>query len=139
MSEEETTTVTLATNPYQEFVTKHNENYVMKCKDLGLQNEYTLDVDGKSITYVRKRLKTKEFTELERARASIEKASLKLKDPLDVAERQAELYFKIAQAYLINKDTALPIQKEEFVNMIWEDIKIVIDACHIRTLMGIPS
>src|ERR1051326_2933422 len=108
----------------------------MKCKELGLKETYDLQCNGKQVVYKRKRLTTKQYTELEKARQKSDRES---KNSLETAERVAELYLLMAQAYLENTETHAPITKEEFENMIWEEIRVVIDACHIRTLMGVPS
>ena len=55
------------------------------------------------------------------------------------AKRTANVYFEIGKAYLKNKDTNQPITKEEYENCIWEDIKLVLDACHLRTMIGVPN
>lgn len=139
LSEEEELEDTVKTNPLKDFTNRYTADYMKKCKELGLQDEYTIDSNGRAHTYTRKRLTTKKYVEVERARAIIEKEGSSLKNRLDKAEKEAELYLLIGQAYLTNKESGQPIQKEEFENMLWEDIKIVIDACHLRTLMGIPS
>jgi ABC-type siderophore export system fused ATPase/permease subunit len=124
---------------FEKFMQQYNESYVMRCKELGLQNEYQLDVNGKTITYIRKRLTTRQYTDLEKARAETDKKNAASKDAMENAERMAELYLFTGQAYLTNKETQKPIQKEEFENMIWEDIKMVLDACHLRSMLGVPN
>ena len=40
----------------------------MKCKELGLKNEYIIESDGKPLTFTRNRLTTKQFNDLEQER-----------------------------------------------------------------------
>jgi hypothetical protein len=123
---------------FESFMQQYNEGYIMRCKELGLQEEYELEVDGKITIFKRKRLTARVFNELEKARAEVEKKNRESDDGIANAERQAELYFHIAQAYLTNKDTGQPISKDDYLNIIWEDTKLVLDACHLRTMMGTP-
>ena len=123
--------------PFEKFIEGYNQDYVMKCKDLGLKNEYELEVNGKPVIFTRKRLTTKQFNDLEQARNKTDKETTD--DAMINATRTAELYLTIAQAYLVNKDTQVAITKEEYENTIWEDIKLVLDSCHLRTLIGVPN
>ena len=126
--------------PFEKFIEQYNQSYVMKCKELGLKNEYILESNGIPKTFIRSRLTTKQFNELEQARQKTEKENLdNALDVMENAKRTANVYFLVAQAYLKNKDTSQPITKEEYENCIWEDIKIVLDACHLRTVIGVPS
>ena len=109
----------------------------MKCKELGKQDEYTLESNGKQITFLRKRLTTRAFNDLEQTRSKTDKEVSD--DAMANAQRTAELYLKIAQAYLTNKETNQPISKEDYENCFWEEIKIVLDACHLRTMTGLPN
>ncbi len=112
----------------------------MECRKLGLQNEYTIEVDGKPITFIRKRLTTKQFNDLEKERSKTENDNLNApQDTMEVANRTALIYLKTAQAYLKHKETGEPITKEQYENTVWEDIKIVLDACHLRTMIGTPN
>ena len=125
--------------PFEKFIRENNEGYVMKCKELGLQNEYTIESNGKPITYTRKRLTARQYTDLEKARAEISKKNEKDPASIQAAEDACLLYLTIGQAYLTNTETGHPITKDEFENMIWEDIKIILDACHLRSMTGVPS
>ena len=127
-------------SPFEKFIQQYNEGYVMKCKELGLKNEYILESNGIPKTFTRSRLTTKQFNELEQARQKTEKENLdNALDVMENAKRTANVYFLVAQAYLKNKDTSQPITKEEYENCIWEDIKIILDACHLRTVLGVPN
>lgn len=133
-----------ATDAWNEFVKKHSEGYALKCKDFGLRTEYTLDVDGKQVTYKRNRLKTRQNTDLEKTRQRMDREAAAIGggsggQSIEQAEKVAELYLLMGQAYLTNKETGQPLTKDEFENMIWEDIRFVIDSCHIRTSLGVPN
>jgi hypothetical protein len=126
--------------PFEKFIETYNQDYVMKCKELGLKNEYILESDGKPLTFTRNRLTTKQFNTLEQARQQTEKENFdNALDVMENAKRTANVYFLVAQAYLKNKDTGNPITKEEYENCIWEDIKIILDACHLRTVLGVGN
>ena len=125
--------------PFEKFIEQYNQSYVMKCKELGLKNEYILESNGVPLTFIRKRLTTRQFNDLEQIRSQTDKENLESKDAMADAKRTANVYFEMAKAYLTNKDTNQPMTKEEYENSIWEDIKQVLDACHLRTLMGVPT
>lgn len=124
------------TPAFQKFIDQYNQDYVLKCKEVGLKNEYTLEIDGKEITFIRKRLTTKQFNDLEQERNRMDKENIAELDAMASAKRIAEVYFISAQAYLKNKETGQPITKEEYENTFWEDIKLIIDSCHLRTMIG---
>jgi hypothetical protein len=127
---------TVTQSAFDKFIQQYNETYIVKCKELGQKQEYTIDIDNKPTTFVRKRLTTRAFNELEASRGKVERENRESNDGMENANRQANLYLEIAQAYLTNKETGQPITKEEFENCFWEDIKLILDACHLRTMMG---
>lgn len=120
---------------FDKFIQNHNEDYIIKCRELGQKNEYVIESNGKPITFIRKRLTTRQFNDLELERNRTEKDTPPT-DSMEYANLTATMYFKTAQAYLNNKETGQPMTKEEYENCIWEDIKIILDACHLRTIMG---
>ena len=125
---------------FDKFIQNHNEDYIIKCRELGQKNEYILEVNGLPVTFVRKRLTTRQFNDLEKERNKTEEDNKNNPtDSMEYANNTAMVYFKTAQAYLNNKDTNQPMTKEEYENCIWEDIKIILDACHLRTIMGVPN
>ena len=126
--------------PFEKFIENYNQDYIMKCKELGQKNEYVLEVDGKPVTFVRQRLTTRAFNDLEVERSKIENENMmNPTDTMENANRTANIYLKTAQAYLKNKETGQPITKEEYINTIWEDVKIILDSCHLRTMLGVPN
>jgi len=126
--------------PFDKFVQNHNEEYIMKCKELGQKNEYVLESNGKPITFIRKRLTTREFNDLEQERNKTESENANNPDEaMENANRTAIIYLKTAQAYLKHKDTGEPITKEEYENCFWDDVKIILDACHLRTILGVGN
>ena len=126
--------------PFDKFVQNHNEEYIMKCKELGQKNEYVLESNGKPITFVRRRLTTRQFNDLEQERNKTENENANNPDEaMENANRTAIIYLKTAQAYLKHKDTGEPITKEEYENCFWDDIKIILDACHLRTILGVGN
>ncbi len=131
--------VAVTQSAFDKFIQQYNEGYIVKCKELGQKNEYTIDSCDKPITFVRKRLTTRAFNDLEASRGKVERENRESNDGMENANRQASLYLEIAQAYLTNKATGEKISKEEFENCFWEDIKLILDACHLRTMMGSPN
>ena len=130
---------TKTSTPFEKFIEQFNEGYVIKLKEIGQKNEYIINVDDKPITYIRKTLKTRQFNELEQLRAKTEQAKLDSTEAMERTKLEADMYFAVAQAYLKNKDTGEPITEEQFGNTIWEEVKMICDACHFRTTLGIPS
>ena len=126
-------------DPMKEFMSKYSSEYATGCKKLGLQESYTLDANGHLLTFTRKRLKTKEYMALEKTRLDFEKKNMMSEDPMEVANNIAEMYLVIGQAYLTNIETGQPLQKSEFENMVWEEIKQILDACQLRTSLGVTN
>ncbi len=139
MSAETEQPTAVTQSAFDKFIQQYNEGYIVKCKELGQKDEYTIDINDKPTTFVRKRLTTRAFNILEASRGKVERENRESNDGMENANRQANLYLEIAQAYLKNKVTGEPITKEEFENCFWEDIKLILDACHLRTMMGAPS
>lgn len=126
-------------DPMKEFMSKYSAEYANGCKKLGTQDIYTLNVNGQNLSFSRKRLKTKEFMALEKTRLEFEKKNMSIEDPMDIANNIAEMYLIIGQAYLTNVETQQPLQKSEFENMAWEEIKQILDACQLRTSLGVTN
>jgi hypothetical protein len=126
-------------DPWKEFMSKYSTENATAFKKLGVQDTYTLEANGQDLTFKRKRLTTKQYMALEKTRIEFEKKSMLADDPLDVANHVAEMYLIIGQAYLTNVETHQPLQKNEFENMVWEEIKQILDACQLRTAMGVTN
>lgn len=80
-------------------------------------------VDGK--TYTRRKITTRAFHQLEKARAAFSKEE----DQDKATDILAGLYKDAAQMYLGMTD-------DEFFNSSWEELKFAIDACNFRTIYG---
>jgi hypothetical protein len=126
-------------DPWKEFMSKYSTEYATACKKLGTQDSYTLEANGQELTFSRKRLRTKEYMALEKTRLEFEKKNMMTEDPMEVANNVAEMYLIIGQAYLTNIETKQALQKNEFENMVWEEIKQILDACQLRTAMGVTN
>ena len=88
---------------------------------LAKDNKYIIEGNE----YTRKKIKFKQFTELEILRARFTKE----KDPVKAAQYLLDTYVKCAEFYL-------GISKEEFEEMDWEVTKSILDACNLRTIRG---
>lgn len=88
------------------------------------QSKY--NIDGQE--YVRKKIKVREFNELERLRGKLTKE----KDPVKATDLLIDVYAKCAELYLgVDKDT--------FEEMDWEITKPILDGCSYRSVRGIPN
>ncbi|HTH21413.1 MAG TPA: hypothetical protein VL854_04275 [Nitrososphaeraceae archaeon] len=92
--------------------------------ELAKLDKYTFN--GK--TYDRKKIKNKQFFELERLRAKFAKE----KDQEAATEHLINVYVKCAEYYL-------GMSAEEYDELDWEDTKPILDACNFRSVRGLPS
>lgn len=86
----------------------------------------TYNIEGHE--YRRKKIKVKQFHELERLRAKFSKE----KDPEKATEYLIDTYAKCAEFYL-------GIERETYEELDWEVTKPILDACNFRSLRGIPN
>lgn len=92
--------------------------------ELAKLNKY--NIDGKE--YDRKKIKNKQFFELERMRGQFNKE----KDPVKGTDLLINIYVKCAEYYL-------GMTAEEFDDLDWEVTKPILDACNYRSVRGLPS
>lgn len=116
------------TKEWDRFLGQINDNYIQILRDYAPKNEFVLEVGGTQKTYVRKKIRAREYAALERMRGQL----LKEKDTEKTADIQMDIYEKCASAYL-------SMSKEDFENSDYEELKKICDACNFRTLHGIPS
>ena len=113
------------------------EEHMRRMKQLAPQEEYTLDIDGKNITYKRRKIRTAE-------RAKLEVIRQELADSLENNRKsypllEDKLYKQMAEYYLINSKTGKGMTKDEFDLTEFEEIKQILNACAFRTERPIPS
>jgi len=119
------------TAAYKKFMGETNDAYIEILKKLSRVNEFNIDVDGASKTYLRHKIKGKEYTEIEKLRAKY--ATLTEKRRFEEAsDIYIEIYEKCALYYL-------GMSKQDFENGDLEEIKKVCDACSHRTLFPLPN
>ena len=88
-----------------------------------LAKKKTYVIEGQE--YTRKKIKVKQFNDLERLRARFSRE----KDPVKATEYLINVYAKCAEYFL-------GIDQDIFENMDWEITKPIIDACNFRSLRG---
>ena len=70
----------------------------MRCRELGQKNEYVLDTNNKPVTFVRKRLTTRQFNDLEQERNKTEEDNKKNPtDSMEYANATATMYLRNVQ------------------------------------------
>lgn len=92
--------------------------------ELAKLNKYT--INGQE--YERKKIKNRQFFELERLRGQFNKE----KDPVKGTELLINIYVKCGEHYL-------GVTAEQFEDFDWEEIKPILDACNYRSVRGLPS
>jgi len=120
-----------------EFVRQMGEEYSKQIQQLAPQEQYTLIVNEKPITFKRRKILSKERMELEGLRQKLAIAATK--DSGDYASIEDKLYKRMAQLYLIDPQTQKGMTTEQFDLTVYEDMKAVLNACVFRTERPIPS
>jgi len=113
------------------FMANVNDNYIKVLREYAPKNEFIIEVDGKANSYTRKKIKVKDYADLEKIRAQFNKAQ-STGDVERATELQFEIYIKCAEYYL-------GMTKEDFENADFEEVKKVCDAANFRTLHGVPN
>lgn len=106
---------------WEKYLDSLDEARLKELADLARKKTYI--IEGQE--YTRKKIKVKQFNDLERLRAKFSRE----KDPVKATEYLINVYAKCAEYFLgIDQDT--------FENMDWEITKPIIDACNFRSLRG---
>jgi hypothetical protein len=85
-------------------------------------------------TFVRRKISTKDFFEIEQMRESIR--SLRTSNRQEVTKALIELYKSLAFIYLGDKATGKAITEEDFMRCSWPVIKAILDACNLGSVAG---
>jgi len=108
-----------------------NDNYIKTLRSYAPRDQFDIEVNGSTKSYTRKKIKARDYAELEKIRAQFTKAQ-NSGDIERASDLQFEIYIKCAQHYL-------GMTKEEFEDADFEEVKKVCDACNFRTLHGLPN
>lgn len=117
------------TAQWDKFLGEVNDSYINTLRTYAPKNEYTIDINGETKTYLRKKIRAKAYVELEKLRAKFLKAQSNNEDPEKASELQLEIYAKCFESYLGGS-------LEEFNNADFEEAKKILDACNFRTQHG---
>jgi len=113
------------------FMGQVNDNYINTLRSYAPRNEFEIEVNGHTKSFVRKKIKARDYALLEKIRAQFSKATSS-GDIEKASDLQFEIYIKCAECYL-------GMTKEEFEDADFEEVKKVCDACNFRTLHGLPN
>lgn len=113
---------------WKPFLSQLNDAQIKDVKKYAPQEQFQIEVDGKLKTYTRRKIKTKDYAQLEQIRAKLGAAAT----GIERTTLQIEVFQKAALYYL-------GMSAEDFDNCDFETIKKVIDANNIRTLYGVPN
>jgi len=120
-------TITGAKN-WAPLLTRLNDAQIRDVSKYITMDEFTIEVNGGSRTYKRKKIKTKDYRELEQMRARYASMS----SSMEKSELQMQVFQKAAAAYL-------GMTQEEFESCDFEELKRIIDVQNVRTNYGVPN
>jgi len=120
-----------------EFIKQMGEEYSKQMQILAPKETYPIDVDGKVVTFRRRKILSKERRELEVMRAKLTTAATN--NSPNYPDLEDKLYKKMAEMYLIDPNTDKGMTDKQFDNTVYEDVKMILNACAFRTERPIPS
>jgi len=120
-----------------EFIEQMGEEYSRQMQTLAPQEKYDIDVDGKVIFFSRRKILSKERKELEIMRAKLTAAASN--NSSNYPDLEDKLYKRMAEMYLIDPNTGKGMTEKQFDSTVYEDIKMILNACAFRTERPIPS
>ena len=104
-----------------------------RLEKLSKQDAYAVEIDGKVKTFKRRKILTHERAKIQALRNKLVRVSVK-----DNSAVEEELYVTMCSLYLIDTETNLPMTKEQYMNIPYEDIRDILEACSFRTEKPIP-
>jgi len=129
---------TVVTVPISEqFSDEIAEEHMRLMKELAPQETYDIDVNGKVITFKRRKIRTAERTKLEVIRQELAESLTDTKKSYPLIEDK--LYKAMASYYLINPNTGNGMTSAEFEGTEFETVKAILNACAFRTERPIPK
>lgn len=120
-----------------EFIKAMGEEYSRQMQTLAPQESYPIDIDGTVVNFRRRKILSKERRELETIRAKLEKSARE--NDGKYPDLEDSLYKKMASMYLIDPSTDKGMTDKQFDSTVYEDIKMILNACAFRTERPIPS
>jgi hypothetical protein len=112
---------------YKPLLSQLNDAQLRDVKKYAVLEEFNIDVDGTEKTFKRRKIKTRDYTLLEKMRAE----HSKMPQSPEKAEKAVEILRKAAEFYL-------GMTSEEFDVADFEITKRILDAQNLRTLYGVP-
>ena len=121
----------------EQFSDEIAEEHMRLMKELAPQETYDIDVNGKVITFKRRKIRTAERTKLEVIRQELAESLTDTKKSYPLIEDK--LYKAMASYYLINPNTGNGMTATEFEGTEFETVKAILNACAFRTERPIPK
>ena len=121
----------------EEYSNEIAEEHMKRLKELAPKESYDIDVDGKIITFKRRKIRTAERTKLEVIRQKLQDALTDNAKNYPTLEN--ELYETMCGYYLIDSSTGKPMSKAQYDLTEFEEIKQILNACAFRTERPIPD
>ena len=115
---------------------KMADAYAQSLEENCPKSEYTLSINGESITFKRRKILGKERKTLEALRSKLARESRRNADAS--VETEDKLYKTCAEFYLVDPNTNKGMTPDQYDLIPFEDIKPILDACAYRTERVIP-
>lgn len=135
MSEEEIIPVNVSVS--DDFIKQMGDEYSRQMQKLAPQDAYDIDVNGQIITFKRRKIRSAERVQLEVLRQKLSNAANN--NSSEYPEIEDKLYKKMAEYYLIDPTTNKGMSSVQFDDTVYEDVKMILNACAFRTERPIPS
>lgn len=116
-----------------EFAAEVMDEQAKRLEKLSKQDYYDIEISGRVKTFKRRKILTSERAKIQAFRNKL--ANTKSKDSSTIEE---ELYVTMCGLYLIDNETNQPMTKEQYMNIPFEDIRDILEACSFRTEKPIP-
>jgi len=120
-------TITSGKN-WRPFLQALNDAQISETNERMSLNQFIIEIDGVPKTFVRRKIRTREYNELEDIRARHAEAT----NPSDKRKLASEQYRKAASFYI-------GMTEEEFYAADYEEVKRIVDAQNLRTNYGRPN
>jgi hypothetical protein len=114
---------------FKKFRSDLNDSQIAEVRVLAKMRSFEIDIDGQMKSFQRKKIKTRDYAELEMMRSRLPGL---MKDPINQSKLQLEVYEKCAFHYL-------GMSKEDFDNCDFAYTKTILDMCNIVTVQGSPN
>jgi hypothetical protein len=121
----------------EEYSNEIAEEHMRRMKDLAPQESYPIDIDGKVITFKRRKIRSAERVKLEAIRQELQDSLTDNKKSYPKLEDR--LYKEMSKYYLIDPQTGKGMTEAQFDGTEFEEIKQILNACAFRTERPIPS